>query len=352
MDIKKYTKCRPFLCLRRGVSPLSPPSNDIRAFSLPTQRCFWCRRPHGGGCVLFSAYAEVFPDGQERARPSLAFLCLRRGVSPLSILPNSSKPFSLPTQRCFFLRLSSFQGSYLFSAYAEVFLSAEFWLILAESFSLPTQRCFRYATRSLPFFHLFSAYAEVFPACWASRFSWSAFLCLRRGVSYAEEGATLEWVFSLPTQRCFRPMKTPSARRLLFSAYAEVFPAGVKKGDTIEPFLCLRRGVSTGEEIVIPYPLTFLCLRRGVSIILCHIAFGATFSLPTQRCFLVVKRIREINALFSAYAEVFLSQIALSMMMLTFLCLRRGVSRRAPPPGTNSHFSLPTQRCFCPPSSG
>ena len=71
---------------------------------------------------------------------------------------------------------------------------------------------------------------------------------------------------------------------------------------------------------------SFLCLRRGVSSAADYPDRERVFSLPKQRCFLVVKRIREINALFSAYAEVFLSQIALSMMMLTFLCLRRGVS--------------------------
>ena len=141
-------------------------------------------------------------------------------------------------------------------------------------------------------------------------------------------------------------MKTPSARRLLFSAYAEVFPAGVKKGDTIEPFLCLRRGVSTGEEIVIPYPLTFLCLRRGVSIILCHIAFGATFSLPTQRCFSGYCSGGERRELFSAYAEVFLKSPKISLRVHSFLCLRRGVSGGNGCVRDGSNFSLPTQRCF------
>ena len=175
------------------------------------------------------------------------------------------------------------------------------------------------------FFHLFSAYAEVFPACWASRFSWSAFLCLRRGVSYAEEGATLEWVFSLPTQRCFRYEGETRPAPDLFSAYAEVFPSRTARAKRSRSFLCLRRGVSSAAD----YPD-----RERV------------FSLPTQRCFLVVKRIREINALFSAYAEVFLSQIALSMMMLTFLCLRRGVSHQKREKGRRLIFSLPTQRCF------
>ena len=111
-------------------------------------------------------------------------------------------------------------------------------------------------------------------------------------------------------------------------------------------FLCLRRGVSTGEEIVIPYPLTFLCLRRGVSIILCHIAFGATFSLPTQRCFSGYCSGGERRELFSAYAEVFLKSPKISLRVHSFLCLRRGVSGGNGCVRDGSNFSLPTQRCF------
>ena len=50
-----------FLCLRRGVSELFPPS-------------------HGFG-RLFSAYAEVFPTMAGLAARISSFLCLRRGVS-------------------------------------------------------------------------------------------------------------------------------------------------------------------------------------------------------------------------------------------------------------------------------
>ena len=90
-------------------------------------------------------------------------------------------------------------------------------------------------------------------------------------------------------------------------------------------FLCLRRGVSDTRE------------RRGLHLI---------FSLPTQRCFPREQPGRNARDLFSAYAEVFLSQIALSMMMLTFLCLRRGVSHQKREKGRRLIFSLPTQRCF------
>ena len=92
--------------------------------------------------------------------------------------------------------------------------------------------------------------------------------------------------------------------------------------------------------------VTFLCLRRGVSVMPPGLFLFFTFSLPTQRCFLFSRKVNERRRLFSAYAEVFLSQIALSMMMLTFLCLRRGVSHQKREKGRRLIFSLPTQRCF------
>ena len=180
----------------------------------------------------------------------------------------------------------------------------QYYLRLAV-FSLPTQRCFRYTEAYCRRLLLFSAYAEVFPAP-----SWppgpeSSFLCLRRGVSGSDQYAAVASSFSLPTQRCFRPMKTPSARRLLFSAYAEVFLGQSMRGKTPDPFLCLRRGVS-----------------GYLSAITLHL----TFSLPTQRCFLMTSKDRGIGYLFSAYAEVFLGRASCRKASCPFLCLRRGVS--------------------------
>ena len=175
------------------------------------------------------------------------------------------------------------------------------------------------------FFHLFSAYAEVFPACWASRFSWSAFLCLRRGVSYAEEGATLEWVFSLPTQRCFRYEGETRPAPDLFSAYAEVFPSRTARAKRSRSFLCLRRGVSSAAD----YPD-----RERV------------FSLPTQRCFPPEKGKGAALDLFSAYAEVFPVVSDALAALAAFLCLRRGVSLLCKVDDAMLDFSLPTQRCF------
>ena len=151
-----------FLCLRRGVS-----ITLTLLYSIP---------------ALFSAYAEVFPEGQFVALIDFAFLCLRRGVSPC---------FSSPYQMLYF--------------------------------SLPTQRCFRYATRSLPFFHLFSAYAEVFLMRRKAQRLNGSFLCLRRGVSDTRERRGLHLIFSLPTQRCFHTSYSQPLHQFLFSAYAEVF---------------------------------------------------------------------------------------------------------------------------------
>ena len=71
---------------------------------------------------------------------------------------------------------------------------------------------------------LFSAYAEVFPKRVVVLTPNTAFLCLRRGVS-AFTGSDGELsVFSLPTQRCFHFADPENWGKILFSAYAEVFP--------------------------------------------------------------------------------------------------------------------------------
>ena len=254
---------------------------------------------------LFSAYAEVFPRRRARGVRRCTFLCLRRGVSVRCPHPPIQRDFSLPTQRCF-------------------------WIPVGKGL-LDT---------------LFSAYAEVFPFYSQSKRAPPPFLCLRRGVSYAEEGATLEWVFSLPTQRCFRYEGETRPAPDLFSAYAEVFPSRTARAKRSRSFLCLRRGVSPGYRKSDRIAPLFSAYAEVFPVTAVLPAVSKNFSLPTQRCFLVVKRIREINALFSAYAEVFLSQIALSMMMLTFLCLRRGVSHQKREKGRRLIFSLPTQRCF------
>ena len=187
----------------------------------------------------------MFPNRQKKSRPKAAFLCLRRGVSD----------FVSPDSQLFTL----------FSAYAEVFLTAFEGGKELEGFSLPTQRCFLPCPLPGGGQALFSAYAEVFLRTFRITGLPDAFLCLRRGVSE---------VIDLSTDRS-----------LLFSAYAEVFLSKRRAGRGKAPFLCLRRGVSS---------MPALPRRSG------------SFSLPTQRCFSRCSSSRRAEKLFSAYAEVFL----------------------------------------------
>ena len=90
-----------FLCLRRGVSPSTAVGVALDGFSLPTQRCFYIEAVRPDLDPLFSAYAEVFPPDPSTCVAAASFLCLRRGVSCDCTLPDELSTFSLPTQRCF-----------------------------------------------------------------------------------------------------------------------------------------------------------------------------------------------------------------------------------------------------------
>ena len=153
----------PFLCLRRGVSYALSSALAEYAFSLPTQRCFPARRPRFRFRHLFSAYAEVFPYGADQARRRHAFLCLRRGVSGISGLCRSAGCFSLPTQRCFYLAASVSTAALLFSAYAEVFPDARTVNAGSRAFLCLRRGVSRKDPVGAEADALFSAYAEVFP---------------------------------------------------------------------------------------------------------------------------------------------------------------------------------------------
>ena len=125
-----------------------------------------------------------------------------------------------------------------------------------------------------------------------------------------------------------------------------MFPVVSDALAALAAFLCLRRGVSIPARPFLVPGVTFLCLRRGVSGRECRRSYHRHFSLPTQRCFRFEIRNIEIQSLFSAYAEVFLSSARWTTPCLTFLCLRRGVSEFGAPLMRRQTFSLPTQRCF------
>ena len=104
------------------VFPRSADGEDeANHFSLPTQRCFRLSRIISSLLLLFSAYAEVFPEHSSMSSPGVTFLCLRRGVSFLSSISHPRDCFSLPTQRCFWRQGVIYGQWRLFSAYAEVF---------------------------------------------------------------------------------------------------------------------------------------------------------------------------------------------------------------------------------------
>ena len=235
----------PFLCLRRGVSSVRIHQPLKQLFSLPTQRCFSVPMSAKGFGLLFSAYAEVFPQQQVGDAVGVTFLCLRRGVSRSSAVRCLTSLFSLPTQRCFLLLDRAKTASELFSAYAEVFPSVVREEVEHHDFSLPTQRCFLDTKLSAKISQLFSAYAEVFPVVTVAFVMVVTFLCLRRGVSVMPPGLFLFFTFSLPTQRCFQLAGRVGSLGVLFSAYAEVFPFYSQSKRAPPPFLCLRRGVSS-----------------------------------------------------------------------------------------------------------
>ena len=117
-----------FLCLRRGVSGEPGRWAWSACFSLPTQRCFQAEEMEKAAPELFSAYAEVFPRFPFWSHSPSAFLCLRRGVSRLSPFSRRLTTFSLPTQRCFLAVEQILGRVVLFSAYAEVFPPRDFML--------------------------------------------------------------------------------------------------------------------------------------------------------------------------------------------------------------------------------
>ena len=234
----------------------------------------------------------------------------------------------------------------LFSAYAEVFPVYVRVPRPRSDFSLPTQRCFWGESRFYGVFRLFSAYAEVFPRFSKEDAEALAFLCLRRGVSKAR----IRWLrihgFSLPTQRCFSLSLWKQPALLLFSAYAEVFPGLTTRS-------VLSAGLFSAYAEVFPATRShriswnpFLCLRRGVSECERQKFRLILFSLPTQRCFRKCFHVLNPPGLFSAYAEVFLGDAAITNAKIPFLCLRRGVSELIGVGVVSSPFSLPTQRCF------
>ena len=111
--------------------------------------------------------------------------------------------------------------------------------------------------------------------------------------------------FSLPTQRCFHNHAVRVDNTGLFSAYAEVFPPIFEPNPPDLAFLCLRRGVSTVNEVVVLITFLFSAYAEVFPQKSQEAVHPEYFSLPTQRCFRAERRVEAVQVLFSAYAEVF-----------------------------------------------
>ena len=137
----------------------------------------------------------------------------------------------------------------------------------------------------MPSASLFSAYAEVFHVLQQSDASLPSFLCLRRGVSFCSIGQRPRLSFSLPTQRCFWNASRDLLHRWLFSAYAEVFLHSAVFVFPPRHFSLPTQRCFRPSFAKKLNTMTFLCLRRGVSRVIAQGANAGNFSLPTQRCF-------------------------------------------------------------------
>ena len=152
---------------------------------------------------------------------------------------------------------------------------------------------------------VFSAYAEVFLVKSVDVKLEPSFLRVRGGVSKSQFAYTNADGFSPRTRRCFRKSPSREDRGVVFSAYAEVFLLIITPKKTERSFLRVRGGVSFVRLSTFP---------------------RTKFSPRTRRCFLVKSLALSFAPVFSAYAEVFLSQAFATFRWSRFLRVRGGVS--------------------------
>ena len=151
-----------FLCTCRDVSGFVLVKPFFNEFSLHMQRCFYRQALKDRAEAVFSAHAEMFLERVTDVPLAERFLCTCRDVSKVCILSIRTYLFSLHMQRCFPMARMETSSDIVFSAHAEMFLVAQFYmcectgflctcrdvsLFLSSFFSLGTfslhmQRCF------------------------------------------------------------------------------------------------------------------------------------------------------------------------------------------------------------------
>ena len=148
---------------------------------------------------------------------------------------------------------------------------------------------------------------------------------MRRDVSNTPSNTNNNIGFSLHAQRCFQGEGAWRKHKSVFSACAEMFPLKADPATKLDSFLCMRRDVSYSSWLQQSEPL---------------------FSLHAQRCFLSITLVVNMEIVFSACAEMFLSVFSSVRGNSGFLCMRRDVSYVVNPRNLSDMFSLHAQRCF------
>ena len=252
------------LRIRGGISVSCCITRTGTSSSPHTRRYFRQLLHHPHRHLLFSAYAEVFPGQETHVLKKGALLRIRGGISYRNSRNKSQSSSSPHTRRYFTSTSVQFIDMELFSAYAEVFprprsrMWTGFSLLrirggisqttdtpTTEPVSSPhTRRYFRLICRRMALCRLFSAYAEVFPPAGVSGLGHKSLLRIRGGISIPVE-IWLEAVVSSPhTRRYFQKKKQEQQEKLLFSAYAEVFPLPRHRRQPTIPLLRIRGGIS------------------------------------------------------------------------------------------------------------
>ena len=194
--------------------------------------------------VLFSAHAEVFPNGATNVRAVAPLLRTRGGISFSPAAFKKLRLSSPHTRRYFPSKKIPSSGGSLFSAHAEVFpkqcathkqsptllrtrggISSASSCSDSPSFSSPhTRRYFQDFAPEPKQYQLFSAHAEVFPKQARTSCCHLSLLRTRGGISYLGSPAKNKLHSSPHTRRYFLFNRHVGSPQILFSAHAEVFP--------------------------------------------------------------------------------------------------------------------------------
>ena len=122
LSMSKWMKAIGFLCVCRDVSRRVHCRTFLKAFSLRVQRCFLGLIDVQKHTWVFSACAEMFLTASVFSALTLRFLCVCRDVSEKKPKKGLMRMFSLRVQRCFLSVLSRRLLACVFSACAEMFL--------------------------------------------------------------------------------------------------------------------------------------------------------------------------------------------------------------------------------------